>query len=352
MLIRSLLFACTALLIAIVTVNTSVVGQDKVERRDRKSEKAIIISGKITEESPAGFKISVGGAKDTVIPAADVLRVYYDDMPIALKQTYYGLFLKDETEKDPAKLLKEYQDFYAKASLSADVKVPVKRYLDYRIAMLKVAAAADTDEAKGDARRALETFALTHKIGWEVPFINRALAKMQLDRQDYEGALKTLNDLVNNATVPEEIRQEADLLMIEAMFQAGKIDAVKAKIEKAIADTKTSESQKSRFKIYLVGLESQSPEAKLEDTIKKLDAVIAQAADPGTKALAYNVMGDVYALKNMPRDAMWSYLWVDVVYSQDKAEHLKALTKLYNYFEKEKDAEKMQLYKEKIARMK
>jgi hypothetical protein len=47
---------------------------------------------------------------------------------------------------------------------------------------------------------------------------------------------------------------------------------------------------------------------------------------------------------------MWSYLWVDVVYSQDKGEHLKAMTKLLKIFEDDKDNEKAQLYKDKIAR--
>jgi hypothetical protein len=29
---------------------------------------------------------------------------------------------------------------------------------------------------------------------------------------------------------------------------------------------------------------------------------------------------------------MWSYLWVDVVYNQDRGEHLKAMTRLIRIF--------------------
>jgi len=342
-------------LMLVIVGDTLVVGQDKVERRDSKTDKNVMVTGKIREESSTGFKMVVGGKEET-IPAGDVVRVFYDDMPAGLKVAYTNLFLNEEKEKDPAKLLKDYQDFFLKANATQGVSAPAKRYLDYRITMLKVAAAADNDDTKGDAigeaRRALENFATTYKAGWEVPFTNRQLAKMHLDRQDYESAIKILNDLAASPAVSDDFRNEADLMLIDAMFQSDKTEAVTAKIDKALGDAKTTEAQKARFRIYKIGLEAQAPNSKLEETIKKLDDVIAKTPEPGTKALAYNIMGDVYAQRSMPRDAMWSYLWVDVVYSQDKAEHIKAVTKLLKYFKDEKDNEKVQIYREKLARIK
>jgi hypothetical protein len=62
------------------------------------------------------------------------------------------------------------------------------------------------------------------------------------------------------------------------------------------------------------------------------------------------VLGDVYRAKGQRRDAMWSYLWVDVYFTQDRSEHLKAMTRLLKLFTDENDAEKVKLYKEKLAR--
>jgi tetratricopeptide (TPR) repeat protein len=330
----------------IVAVNPAVVGQDKVERRDRKADKSIIVTGKIIDESIAGMKLKVGGVKDEVIPAADIQRVYYDDMPPTLKQSYYTLFVAEETEKNFAKLLKDYTDFNAKALVSNDVKPPVKRYLEFRVAMLRVAA------GDANAQGALETFTIAHKASWEYAFAARALARLLLEKEDYQNATKLLSELSANTLVPAEIKQEAESLLIDAMFQDGKTVEVQAKLAAAIADTKTPPAQRDRYKVYLIGAEAKAGDGKLEDTVKKLEKVIAENADPSIRAVAYNIMGDIYREKKMPRDAMWAYLWVDVVYSQDKGEHLKAMTRLLKYFDEEKDVEKQQIYREKIARTK
>jgi hypothetical protein len=102
--------------------------------------------------------------------------------------------------------------------------------------------------------------------------------------------------------------------------------------------------------MYQLGLEGAKSGADLAASVKKIEDVIAKTTDPALKALGYNLLGDVYTAHSKPREAMWSYLWVDVVYNQDRAEHLKAMTRLMDIFEKANDTDKVQLYKEKVAR--
>ena len=334
-------------LIGIVAVNPSVVGQDKVERRDRKTDKTITVTGKIEEESMTNLKVKVGLKVDT-IPSTDVVRIYYDDIPITLKLPYQNLF--NNEGKEPLKDLAVYRDLSAKLGAAPDVKAPVKRYIEFRIAMLQTLA-AETDEAKGLARRELEQFVAAHPASWEYPFAARALARVLLDKTDYQGALKILDGLARSMTVPPDIKQEAELMLIDVMFQAGKTEEVKAKITAALNDASATEAQKSRFRVYQIGLDAQAQDAKVDEVVKKLDDVISKTPDNTIKALAYNIMGDCYMQKTRKRDAMWAYLWVDCVYSQDKAEHMKAMTKLLSIFDEEKDLEKVQMYKDKIARL-
>ena len=47
---------------------------------------------------------------------------------------------------------------------------------------------------------------------------------------------------------------------------------------------------------------------------------------------------------------MWSYLWVDVVYNQDKNEHLKAMERLIKVFKEFNDEEHVRKYEDKLAR--
>jgi tetratricopeptide (TPR) repeat protein len=330
-------------------VSSSIVqGQDKIERRDRKTDKTVTVTGKILEESLAGLKLRVPGGKEELIPGSDVLRIFYDDLG-ALKIAFDRIFNNEEKEKDLAKLLKDYNDFKAKAA-NADLKPPIKRYLDFRIAQVQ-AAGAETDRSKEEARVALNTFVSTYPGTWEYAQAVQMLARMLAEVGDYEGAAKALDGLVRNPGAPPDVKQESEAMLVDAMFQSKKSDQAKAKISAGLKDPDLPEQQKARYRIYQIGIAAQAPDAKLDDEIKKLDEAIAKTNDNTLKALAYNIMGDCYAQNSRKRDAMWSYLWVDVVYPQDKNERLKAMTKLVKIFQDD-DTEKADMYKEKIKRLK
>lgn len=345
--IRCACHCSLGMMIVLIVSHTYVSGQDKVERRDRKTEKNLTVSGKITEESAAGVKMKMGG-KEEVIPASDIVRIFYDsDVPATIKQAWYSLFINEEKEKDLTKVLKDYKDFVPKAAVAP---AAMKRYIEYRIAMLETSV-ADTEADKEQARKDLTAFITTHNAGWEYPFAARALARLQVEKPDYEAAQKTLEGLVRSMLVPAEIKQEAEVLLIDVLFQANKIDVVKAKIAAALSNPNTPPLQKSRYSVYQIGIEARTMDGKVDEVVKKLEGIIASSNDPVLKALAYNIIGDTYMKNGRKRDAMWSYLWVDVVYSQDKNEHLKAMNKLMKIFEDDKDNEKVQLYKDKLARL-
>jgi hypothetical protein len=47
---------------------------------------------------------------------------------------------------------------------------------------------------------------------------------------------------------------------------------------------------------------------------------------------------------------MWAYLWVEVVYSQDRDEVAKALLRLVKSFEVQQDEDRAKSYKDKLRR--
>jgi TolA-binding protein len=335
---------------ALLVSNSVVQGQDKIERRDRKTDKTVTVTGKIVEESMAGLKVRAAGGKEDLIPGGDVLRIFYDDLG-ALKLAFNTIFINEEKEKDAAKILKDYNDFKAKASNASDLKPAIKRYIDFRIAQVQ-AVGAETDRSKEEARVALNTFVSTYPGTWEYAQAVQMLARMLAEVGDYEGAAKALDGLVRNPGAPPDVKQESEAMLVDAMFQSKKSDQAKARISAGLKDPDLPEQQKARYRIYQIGIAALAPDAKLDDEIKKLDEAIAKTNDTTLKALAYNIMGDCYYQTNKKRDAMWSYLWVDVVYPQDKNERLKAMTKLVKIFQDENDTEKADMYKEKIKRLK
>jgi predicted negative regulator of RcsB-dependent stress response len=346
---KRFLFLSLVVSIGFLACSDSVRSQDKIERKDRKAQdKLVIINGEIIDETPAGINIKTG-VKTELVPAADIQRVLYmSDKKVpagVIRLNFNNLFLNEEKEKDPGKLLKQFKDIEgAMPAANADAK----RYLQYRVAVLTFAAAR-TEAEIDQAKVVLAKFAADHPGSWEFPLVARQVARLQIDKGEFAEAGKTLDALIKADGVPADIKQEAANMYVDVLFQNNEFDKVKEKITAAKAAPGTTEAQKARLAVYEIGCDAQG-EFKLDDIVKKLKETITKTNDNSVKALAYNIMGDCYMKSKDKRNAMWSWLWVDVVYNQDVGEHVKAMTKLLKYFTDESDLEKKQLYEEKLKR--
>jgi hypothetical protein len=341
---RYLGFFALTLLICVVATQTFVRGQDKVERRDKKGGSAFV-SGKILEETPGGVKVKVQGiGKEEVIPSNEILRVTYADLP-AKASLDIGKLQTAETNRDFPTLLKGYE---AVRDLPEVKNAPpaARRYLDYRVVSLRGFTAEGDDQLKA-AVKSLADFVSANPDGWEYPHAARQLGRLQADTGDYAGATKTFEAL-EKAAVPAEFKQEATAALIDIAFQSEDYKLGAERIEAVAKDPQAPAALRDRVAIYRLGLDGAKGD--LSATVNKLEEAITKATDPGLKALGYNVLGDVYRAKGQRRDAMWSYLWVDVYYNQDRAEHLKALSRLIKIFQEEGDTDKVTLYREKLGR--
>jgi len=338
-------FIALSFLICVVAGQTWVLGQDKVERRDKKAG-SINVSGKILEESAAGVRIKPQGlGKEETIPSSDIVRVTYADMP-ANASLALGKLAPDEANRNYPVLLKGYEGVQALPELKS-APPGARRYIDYRVASLR-AYAADGDEQLKEAAKGLADFAAANPDSWEYPHAVRQLARLQADMGDYAAAAKTFETLKAAPNLPAEFRQEAIAALIDLAFQSEDYPAGEARIKEVLADAKTSGPLKARADLYQLGIEGAKGD--LAAAVKRIEDAIAKASDPSLKALAYNVLGDVYLAHKQRRNAMWSYLYVDLIYNQDRGEHAKALTRLIKIFDLEKDEEKVKLFKEKLAR--
>jgi TolA-binding protein len=341
---RSLGFFALALLICVVATDAFVRGQDRVDRRDKKGGTVGVV-GKILEESAAGVKMKVQGLnRDETIPSNEISKVTYAEFPIGVSTALNKLGPAEEARNLPV-LLKGYEGIQAMPELKT-TGPGARRYIDYRVASLR-AAAAEGDEVKA-AVKGLVDFIAAHPDSWEYPHAARQLGRLQADLGDYAAATKTFEALEKATNVPAEFKLEATAGLIDIAFQSDNYDQGRKRIAAVAKDPNAPAALKARADLYQLGLDGARGD--LAATVKKIEDAIAKTQDPGMRGLAYNVLGDVYRAKNQRRDAMWSYLWVDQVYNQDRGEHIKAMTRLIKIFEEDKDEDKVKLYKEKLAR--
>jgi hypothetical protein len=338
-------FITLAVLICVVASQALVRGQDKVERRDKKTG-SIVVNGKIVEENVSGIRVkSAGFAKEETIPSNEVLKVTYGDLP-SQAAIELSKVAAAETARDYPTMLKAYEAVQAMPQVKA-APAPTRRYIDFRVATFRAFTADGPDEVKA-AVKGLTDFVAAHAESWEYPHAARQLGRLQADTGDYAGATKTFEALEKAANVPAEFKAEATAALIDIAFQSEQYEAGQKRVEAVTKNASAPAALKARADLYQLGLEGAKGDPAAG--VKKIEEAIAKATDPSLKALGYNVLGDLYRAQKKPRDAMWSYLWVDVVYNQDRGEHLKAMTRLIAIFKVANDTDKAQLYTEKLAR--
>ncbi|HJT77803.1 MAG TPA: hypothetical protein VJ739_11440, partial [Gemmataceae bacterium] len=121
-----------------------------------------------------------------------------------------------------------------------------------------------------------------------------------------------------------------ELLEARLLIHTGKAAEAAAKLEQMARGLSASDPEAAKVQVYLA--QCQVAAGKLEAAQKKLQELLAGNLDPADRGLVYNALGDVCRESKQPEEAFWDYLWVDVVYNQDKQEQAKALYWLSKLF--------------------
>jgi hypothetical protein len=327
---RSSAFAFS--LITLFPLAAPAMAQDRVTYRDRaaKDKGAQTATGHVDAESLAGLKI---GGK--TIPATDVIDVTYE-IPGAVRIQYNRAVAAESRKLDDA--VKEYDDLVKTPGLAAARFA--KRYAEFKLATLK-AAKADEAGTPAAAVEALTRFRKDHPDSWEAIPATRLLARTLLEKEppDADGARRLYEELGQSPGAPPELRLDCAFQVIDLLIQANKPDEAKRKLAELPATD-------PRVKVYQIGCDATP--TTLDAALGRLQAVIDETTDPALKAAAYVMKGD--SLRRDPRrkkDALFEYLWVDVVYNQDPQESAKAVDRLADLFKELKDDARAEQYRRK-----
>jgi len=315
---------------------------DVVYYQERGAKKEQEHRGKIESEGPGGIKIKLAKrekGKDVVkeVPASAITWVYYYEVGMDRK-TYRDPMVKEErarTETNPKKradFLNEAVDLYRGVKDKLTSRPDGRRYMDFKMAGIKVLQAQSDSTLVDDAIKSLSDFKTAHPGGWEIMPALKMLAKLQEESGKVDDARKTYEELIDLPDVPEEIQKEGGVLVGKLLLRGGKYADAEKRLQKLATGLTKDDPQAPFVKAYLA--ESQLGQNNLTSAQKALTEVIATTSDARLRGLAYNLLGDYYRQKGQQDEAFWSYLRVDAQYNEDPEEQAKALYHLAILFDK------------------
>jgi tetratricopeptide (TPR) repeat protein len=355
--VRAALAKLAAKLVVLFFASSIAYAQDEIRFADKTTHKETSVLGTILEESPSRLVYKPGtGAGTKEVPALDITDVIYE-LTGPLKQAYRRALADEKRAVDPTskdedrqkagdEAIKEYQDILP--SLTGERQKPLQRHVHYKIARLLARQAEDNAAQLDRAIDALQKFKKTFADGWQISDAARLLARMQVLKGDVLGAEKTYQDLAAIPGIPPEVQQECELRAVDALIQGKKYEAAETKLQALQRNVPSGSPQAARVRIYLVLCQGAS--GKMDEGVRQLEELIAQTADKDQKAVAYNALGDCYRLNGKPKEALWPYLWVDVIYHQDRREHLKAIEQLAKLFDDQGDKTRAKQYRDRVRR--
>jgi TolA-binding protein len=337
--------------------------KDEVYLRGEKDKDKHV--GTIRQESPLGVKLETKKDKFEEIPTEKIANIYYD------KAGSFGAFKADQAvntakpdarPKALAEAIKAYENLLSKL----DEKTPkgARRHFEFRHAFLIAEASQDDPGKVPLAVEKLKSFRDKYPDGWQITTCIRLLGKMQIATGDYAGAEETYRTL-SKLELPDEVKNEGELMAARVRLEApdtSKIDAAQfsqmsttlsALASKLGKDTRNgirARISQAECLAHLGELEKEEKKKNgyFDQAEKELQSIIDQTKDKSIKAQAYNTLGYGFYLKKEYSKARWAFLWVDVVYRQDREEHAKALYYLDLVFTQLNESERAQACRETL----
>jgi hypothetical protein len=324
--------------------------QDKIYFRDpTKKDKEGEKSGSIQKESPNSITVKPTIGPVTTIPAVDVIDVVYEVKGVS-KDLNRAVTAERAAKGGRTGLqtaLKEYQSLVGKITGNA----PAERHLQYKIAVLTAKVAGDDQAQMKQAIPLLVAFKKNHADSWQINGCIALLSQLYMDTGDFEKAAGAFDDLMKVPGLSDEGKADAEMKAADCLMRAKKYDAAGDRLQSRLSKTPRNKPEYEALEMKLIVCKANTP-AKFKEAVDDLRKKIAASKDRAKIALFYNALGDCYTMNNEPKAAMYEYMFVDLIYNEDKAQHKKAVEQLAQVFKELKQMDKAKEYAEKSERMK
>lgn len=317
-----------------------VKGSDKSIKSDVKSESAKEVL--VDKHAPI-----VGG---------DVIDIIYEKVkPIDLNLSGGSYKTARNAEKEFREVgdavkrkaaLKTAIDKYTETLKKMEPHKFLSRHVEYKVAILTYQKALLEQTETEFAQVKLQNYKTKHADSWQINHVMPLIAKIQMDAKDYKGAELTYQEMAEMSALPDDVRLDAELKVVQVSVQSGNLAQANTKLDALEKKAGGNALLGSRVKMsraeILVG------QKKIDEAVKVVQQVLKENNDKQIKALAHNTLGECLFKTTRYNEALWEFLWVDTVYNQDRSQRAKALYYLWQTFEQLNNAERAQECREAL----
>lgn len=305
-----------ALMLSMISDSAEAV--DQVARRSQRG----VLRGSITAMTTTSVTLTLPNGQTQEIPVSDLLSVRFDGEPPTLTQAQ-----SNERAGSLDTALEKYRQVQAEYSGDDKRLITDVRFL---IARTLVKMALANPAGQDDARKAISAFRSENAQNFR--YLEATLLEAQLlaEMPNSAAASRTLLEEVQKAPVKGYQLQagvQLGRLLLAENDLSGALTAFDQVIQQATGD---AAAISALFDGMLGRAQCQQKQGQIDQAIATLDEVISKAAESDTQILAeaWVLKGDCQRQKSLPRDALFSYLHVDVLYASEPAAHAEALFRL------------------------
>jgi tetratricopeptide (TPR) repeat protein len=205
------------------------------------------------------------------------------------------------------------------------------RNLEYKVAVLTLRQAVTDQTSTAGALAKLQDFRTKYPNSWQINDVVPRVAQMQMDAGDFKGAAVTFQDMAEMEVFPADVRRNAELMVVNVTVKAGDFKGALKKLDDLEKKAAANPAFASRIK--MTRAEVYVGEKKFDLAVPLLQTLLKDSKDVQIKAQAHNSLGECLFKANRYSEALWEFLYVDTVYSQDKNERAKALYYLWKTFD-------------------
>ncbi len=308
-----------SLLVLSLGLTTRLPAEDQVERRG-----GAPVRGDVTEINRTEIVLKArGNQRDYHIPANEIERVHWQGERPQLLQIRI-----EERNGQFDKAIAGYE-----AALKDSTSPNLTTDLEFLIARATASRALADEENYDEAIKRLEKFRTVHSDSFRYFEALKLLARLYMAKPDVEKANATMKLLLEAPWT--DFKMDADILQAQVALADGKVDAALGPIENVLRVKASSQGELSRrYEALLLKATCLQKQSKFPEAIEVLAGVLDQAAEDDTKTLAETCvrLGDCYQAAGRTKEAILSYLRVDILFPKEKTQHAEALYYLSRLF--------------------